>query len=98
MSETVCICDAEGRHLVVLDVESLQVLRGQKRTVPGDCYCVRCSQPVPYLFNAGQPQACAYTHAGVKADGSVWCERCEISYPVASLLDREACPRCKLIL
>jgi len=52
-------CDAEGRHIVVLD--TFHLLTGKVRDMPGDCYCIRCSQPVPFVFNNGAPVRCALT-------------------------------------
>lgn len=33
-------------HLLVKDTRWM--ITGEARTVPGDCFCVRCCQPVPY--------------------------------------------------
>ncbi|HKQ24117.1 MAG TPA: hypothetical protein VJT81_06710 [Burkholderiales bacterium] len=47
------LCDVENVHLVVLD--TFEQLTRKPRTVPGDCYCARCQQPVQFWFNDGQP-------------------------------------------
>jgi len=49
------LCDVENKHLVVLD--TFPQLTGNPRTVPGDCYCTRCQQPVAFWFNSGEPSA-----------------------------------------
>lgn len=39
-------------HLVVKD--TFHMVTGKDRIMPGDCYCVRCSKPVPYVLRNGQ--------------------------------------------
>ena len=47
------LCDVENKHLVVLD--TFRQLTLQPRTMPGDCWCTRCQQEVPFWFNNGEP-------------------------------------------
>jgi hypothetical protein len=59
------LCDVENKHLVVRDlfanaglsrVYLYSEITGLPRTVPGDCYCCRCNQAVPFWHNSnGEP-------------------------------------------
>lgn len=42
-------CGVDKPHLVVLD--TLSALKGEPRTVPGNCYCVRCGELVELNFD-----------------------------------------------
>jgi hypothetical protein len=39
-----------------------------KRSVPGDCYCHECSQPVSYWWNGGSPIRAIKAEEGDLAD------------------------------
>jgi len=44
---------AEGEHLIVRDC--FAALPGVQRTVPGDCWCLNCKEPIPMHWNNGNP-------------------------------------------
>ena len=48
--------DCDGMHEKVVKDRFAEV-PGVSRSVPGDCFCLDCGQPIPAYWNSGHPKA-----------------------------------------
>jgi len=47
--------DCNGNHEKVV-VDKFAKIQGVSRSVPGDCFCLDCGQPLPAWWNRGKPE------------------------------------------
>lgn len=63
-------CKNNEHNKVILD--KFSQLQGVTRSVPGDCYCLDCKQPIPAYWNSGKPKPMDHSVVTPGHGGKTW--------------------------